>query len=143
MLPYPRHTLCERACSIVSRILVVEDEEDLRRLYAASLSLAGFDVATACDGFEALRRIDTDAFDLVLLDLGLPGFAGESVINELAAHAHTCDIPVVIVSGRTTIDVAAQAACVLRKPVAPEELVRTVRACLSATTPARVSDPEL
>lgn len=128
---------------IVSRILVVEDEDDLRRMYAASLSLAGFDVATAGDGFDALRHIEIDPPDLVLLDLGLPGVAGESVINELAAHAHTRDIPVVIVSGRSTITVAAQAACVLRKPVAPEELVRTVRACLGSGAAAKASDPEI
>jgi DNA-binding response OmpR family regulator len=126
----------------VSRVLVVEDEEDLRRLYAASLSLAGFDVTTAADGFQALRRIELDPPDLVLLDLGLPGFAGESVMNELAAHAHTRKIPVVIVSGRGVIGVAAQAACILRKPVAPEELVRTVRTCLSTSTPAEAAEPE-
>jgi DNA-binding response OmpR family regulator len=123
-------------------VLVIEDEEDLRRLYAAALSLAGFDVATAGDGFEGLQHIELDRPDIVLLDLGLPGVGGESVMNELAAHAHTRDIPVVIVSGRATIPVAAQAACVLRKPVTPEELVRTVRACLAAPAPAKVTGPE-
>jgi DNA-binding response OmpR family regulator len=110
-------------------------------MYAASLSLAGFDVTTASDGFEALKRIDVEPPDLVVLDLGLPGVPGESVINELAAHAHTRDIPVVIVSGRSTVDVAAQAACVLRKPVVPDELVRTVRSCLAVSSPARATDP--
>lgn len=112
------------------RLLVVEDNSDLRRLFRTALSLAGYDVDEAADGLEALRMIENRAPDLVVLDLMLHSLDGQSVQQELAARAITSNIPIVIVTG-SDIDVAgANVACVLRKPVLPDNLVRTVRQCL-------------
>lgn len=113
-----------------TRLLVVEDNSDLRRLFRTALSLAGYDVDEAADGLEALRMIENRAPDLVVLDLMLHSLDGQSVQQELAARAITSNIPIVIVTG-SDIDVAgANVACVLRKPVLPDNLVRTVRQCL-------------
>lgn len=112
------------------RILVVEDDIDLRRLFRTALSMAGYDVDDAADGLDALRMIENRAPDLVVLDLMLHALDGVSVQQELAARAITANIPIVIVTG-SDIDVAgANVACVLRKPVMPDQLVRTVRNCL-------------
>ena len=116
-------------------ILIVEDDADLRRLYRTALALEGFDVDEAADGFDALRRIDHRRPDLVVLDIGLPAVSGVAVREEIAAHAYTRHIPVVIVTGTTVNFDHLDVACVLRKPVEPSDLLKTVRSCLAAGAP--------
>ena len=118
------------------RILVVEDNTDLRRMFKTALALAGFDVAEAGDGLEALRVVEERPPDLVVLDLMLHALDGISVQQELAARPATAAIPVVIVTGSAIDTDRLEVACVLRKPVMPDELVRTVRQCLKAGAPA-------
>ena len=113
-------------------VLIVEDDEDLRRLYRHTLAMAGYDVQEARGGFEALRRLDTVAPDLIILDLLLPGVDGFTVRRELSAQAQTRHIPIVVVTG-TSVDIEKlDVDCVLKKPVSPEELVQIVQRCLSS-----------
>src|SRR5438046_1825280 len=118
------------------RILIVEDNADLRRLFRTALSLAGYDVEEASDGVEALRLIENRPPDLVVLDLILRSLDGVSVQQDLASRALTSRIPIVIVTGSDMDTEAMNVACVLRKPVMPDELVRTVRQWLRAGIPA-------
>ena len=120
------------------RILVVEDDEDLRRIFKVALTLDGFDVEEAGDGLEALRHIDQSPPDLVVLDLMLPFVGGAVVQQEIASHVFTRDIPVVIITGSAKDLSDLNVACVLRKPITPDELVRTVRSCLGAAAPGTV-----
>lgn len=113
-------------------ILIVEDDEDLRRLFRTALSLAGYDVVEAGDGLEALQRIDSAPPDLIVLDLVLPRLSGMVVREEIAAQAITRDIPIVVITG-TAVDAAdVNVACFLRKPVDPDRLVEAVQSCLAA-----------
>src|SRR5688500_427278 len=100
-------------------ILIVEDDEDLRRLFRTTLSLDGFDVVEAGDGMEALRWIDHSPPDLVILDLMLPRVSGLVVQQEIAAQAVTREIPIVVITGSTITQEEINVACFLRKPVAP------------------------
>jgi CheY-like chemotaxis protein len=113
-------------------ILVVEDDEDLRRLFRTALTLAGYDVIEAGDGLEALQRIDHVIPDLVVLDLMLPGMSGRVVHQELAAQVLTRQIPVVVITGTPAQPGDLEVACFLRKPVSPDQLIGTVRRCLAA-----------
>jgi CheY-like chemotaxis protein len=113
-------------------ILVVEDDEDLRRLFRTALILAGFDVIEAGDGLEALLRIDQSPPDLVVLDIVLPRLSGIAVQQEIAAQAVTRQIPIVVITGSNLEPDAMQVACFLRKPVSPEQLVEAVERCLAA-----------
>lgn len=115
---------------MVKRILVVEDNADLRRLFRTALSLAGYHVDEAADGLDALRIIENSAPDLVVLDLMLRSLDGRSVQQELAAHAFTRDIPIVVVTGSLLEISGVNVSCVLRKPVMPDQLVDTVRHCI-------------
>jgi DNA-binding response OmpR family regulator len=108
----------------------VEDDPDLRRLYKLTLSLAGYTVEEASDGLEALHRIDDRPPDLVVLDLGLPTVSGYAVHQEIESHAHTRNIPIVVVTG--TDDVPPDVPCVLRKPIVPNRLLEAVHTCLSS-----------
>jgi len=118
------------------RILIVEDDADLRRLFRTALSLAGYDVEDAGDGLEALRLIENHPPDLVVLDLVLRALDGVSVQQELASRALTSRIPIVIVTGSDLDTDGLDVACVLRKPVMPDDLIRTVKTCLRASAPA-------
>jgi DNA-binding response OmpR family regulator len=118
------------------RILIVEDNTDLRRMFRTALSLAGYDVEEAGDGLDALRLVENRIPDLVVLDLVLHSLDGVSVRQELAAATDTSHIPVIIVTGSSIDTDRLDAACVLRKPVMPDELVQTVRRCLSQAAPA-------
>ena len=62
-------------------ILIVEDDQSLARMYRTALTFEGFDVAIATDGLSALRRIDEQTPDLVVLDLHLPRLRGEAVFD--------------------------------------------------------------
>ncbi|HEY0873609.1 MAG TPA: response regulator [Vicinamibacterales bacterium] len=112
-------------------ILIVEDDEDLRRLFRTALSLAGYDVIEAGDGLEALQRIEEAPPRLVVLDLMLPGFNGVTVRQELAAHAPTRHIPVVVITG-THVPDDLDVDCVLRKPIAVDELLTAVQRSLAS-----------
>ena len=114
-------------------ILVVEDDEDLRRLFRTALVLAGYDVVEAGDGLEALLRIDQAPPDLVVLDIVLPRLSGIAVQQEIAAQAVTRQIPIVVITGSGMAPGEMQVACFLRKPVAPEEIVDAVRRCLATS----------
>ena len=113
------------------RILVVEDDADLRRMFRTILAMSGYDVEEAGDGIDALHLIDNQLPDLIVLDLVLRVLDGVSVQQELASRAITRQIPIVIVTGSGINTAALDVACVLHKPVMPEELVRTVKHCLA------------
>ena len=120
----------------LQRILIVEDDADLRRFFRTTLAMAGYDVEEAGDGIDALQLIENRPPDLVVLDLMLRTLDGVSVQQELAARSFTCRIPIVIVTGSSIDPTGMNIACVLRKPVMPDDLVQTVRQCLANGAPA-------
>ena len=113
-------------------VLVVEDDADVRRMFRAALALEGFDVIEAHDGLSALHVLEQRKTDVVILDLMLPTVDGLTVQQEIAAHAGTRDIPVLIVTGSTLPLDHLNVPCILRKPVSPEDLVAAVRRCLAS-----------
>jgi DNA-binding response OmpR family regulator len=118
-----------------ARILIVEDDPELREVFQIALSFEGYDVREARSGFEALRLLDAEPPDLVLLDLGLPGIDGYAVRQELSANAFTQHIPVIIVTASAQDLTQLDPAIVMRKPVSPTDIVATVRQCLTIAAP--------
>ena len=111
-------------------VLIVEDDAELRVLYRTALSMAGYTVKAVEDGMAALRVIETDRPVGIVLDLGLPRLHGRDVQREIAAHAETRDIPIVVITGLADHDLnAGEVACILRKPIEPEDLVAAARRC--------------
>jgi CheY-like chemotaxis protein len=98
--------------------------------------MSGYDVEEAGDGIDALQIIDNQLPDLIVLDLVLRVLDGVSVQQELASQAVTRQIPIVIVTGSSINTSALDVACVLHKPVMPDELVRTVKHCLASGSAA-------
>jgi len=107
-------------------VLVVDDEIELREAMAETLARAGFDVLSARDGEEALRKLRAFHPSLVLLDLTMPRMNGWQFRAAQRADPDVAAIPVIVVSalGRQPgLDVAAT----IRKPFAAEELLTAVR----------------
>ncbi len=76
------------------KILVVDDEEGLRLLYKEELEDEGAEVTLAASGEEAIERLEEGAFDLILLDIKMPGMDGVEVLRRVKEK--WCDIPVIL-----------------------------------------------
>ena len=83
------------------RILVAEDEPHIRRLLATILESASFEVDCVVDGTRALDRLEGDVdYDLVVLDIMMPGATGLEVLTHLRGLKHRRDVPVVILTAK-------------------------------------------
>lgn len=124
------------------RILVVEDQPNIRRLLQVHLERAGYVVDLACDGLEGLERVGTERPDLIVLDMMMPNLDGLQVLERLKADPQTGEIPVVVLSARDS-DVQIRegllggADMYLSKPFDPEAF----RALIDRTT-ALIGTPE-
>ncbi len=124
-----------RAMTARARILVVEDEAQLRSLLRLYLEREGYEVTDAGDGAAALSAVEGGDFDLVVLDLMLPGMQGETVLAELRQLG---DVPVLISSAKRSDaerigGLRAGADDYLAKPFNPHELTARVAAILRRT----------
>lgn len=89
-----------RGPSREARVLLVDDEESLRRVMRDLLARDGFDVVEARTGAEALDQVDRHAPDIIVLDLNLPGMDGYSVLSELRSRPATRRIPVIVLTAK-------------------------------------------
>jgi DNA-binding response OmpR family regulator len=125
----------------VPRVLVVDDEATIRDIVRRYLTADGFDVAEAADGEEALRQFEDRRFDLVVLDVMMPGMDGLEVLRRLRA---TSGVFVVLLTAKAEevdklVGLSVGADDYLTKPFSPRELVARVRAVLRRQRDAATS----
>ena len=117
------------------RILLVDDDADIREVVAAILEDAGYEVVQAGGGAEALDRLGREPLpDLILLDLTMPGINGWKLSEELAQREGLAAIPVVVMSGDSMMasrGVELHAAGLLAKPFDEEQLLTIVARCIA------------
>lgn len=89
------------------RVLVVDDDALLRRLFTMTLKSAGFAVETAPDGAAALHLLQTEEFDVVLSDISMPGMNGLELLKQV--RKRDLDLPVILVTGQPDVSTAIQA----------------------------------
>src|SRR6188508_849181 len=83
------------------KILIVEDDADVRRLYAIGLNQRGFEVKLAANGAEAVERITNgEKPDVILLDWLMPLMDGGEVLSRLGVDTATAAIPIIVISGQ-------------------------------------------
>jgi two-component system cell cycle response regulator DivK len=116
-------------------VLVVEDYQDAREMYAAYLQFSGFDVAEAANGVEAVEKTGELLPDIVLMDLALPRMDGWEATRRLKSDPRTRHIPVVALTGHALAghaEGAREAGCdsFVTKPCLPDALVAEIRRLL-------------
>src|SRR6202048_2933239 len=115
-------------------VLIIYDEAEIRESLQTLLEMEGFDVETAVSGEEGLLRIGEHPYDLVLLDLALPGRDGMDILSEI--HAHDERLPVIMITAYGTVENAvramqAGATNFVQKPWDNEKLLADVRAAVA------------
>jgi phosphate regulon transcriptional regulator PhoB len=123
-----------------SRVLIVEDESDIRELVLHHLKREGYLVSAAASGEEALRQVRTAPPDLVLLDLMMPAMNGLEVCRRLRQDPATAALPVVMLTAKgdevdRVLGLEIGADDYVVKPFSPKELLARVRAVLRRTRP--------
>lgn len=120
----------------MARILIAEDEPDIRELVAFTLRFAGYEVITTSNGEEALNQASLSVPDLILMDVRMPRMTGYDACRAMKATPALKDIPVVFLSAKgqdseiqTGLDAGAEE--YLLKPFAPFQLTERVKAILT------------
>ena len=118
-------------------LLVADDDEDILTLVQLRLARSGFEVVVARDGEEALRLAQERLPDLAVLDWTMPKLSGVDVLRAIRAGTATADIPVVMLTARTSetdaqLGLDAGADDYVAKPFSPQELAGRVQALLAA-----------
>jgi DNA-binding NtrC family response regulator len=122
-----------RDASSAGAVLIIDDEAEIRESLQTLLELEGFEVETAGTGEEGLARIGEHPFDLILLDLALPGSDGMEILSEI--RAHDLHLPVIMITAYGTVENAVRAmqsgaANFVQKPWDNEKLLADVRAAV-------------
>lgn len=140
-----RHLACvnEPRNATVKRILLIDDDVDLATLLGEYLESEGFEVDAATNGADGLARARQSAYDIVVLDIMMPGMSGIDVLRSLR---ETSDVPVLMLSARgdeidRVIGLELGADDYVAKPCFPRELVARLRAILRRQGPLSGSLP--
>ena len=113
------------------RILVIDDQSDVRTMISIVLRINHFEIVEAANGEAALRAFENSKFDLVIVDIFLQGINGFDLITIMRERVP--DLPVIAISGMTTLDFLSgspelsNVVC-LRKPFRPNDLLRAIEA---------------
>lgn len=121
------------------KVLIADDEHNIRHILDFSLNAEGFDVIAVHNGEDAFRMAVTDAPDLIILDVMMPGQGGVETCRILKEDRRTADIPVILLTARTDRQdrekgFAAGADDYITKPFSPQKLVATVQGILGSAS---------
>lgn len=119
----------------MKRILYIEDNDDNIYMLSGRLEFAGFSVTAAVDGESGVRMAAENDFDLIILDLILPGIDGWEACRQIRACSASADIPIIALSSNATTEdrtcsLAAGCNDFDTKPVDFSRLMRKIDACL-------------
>ncbi len=117
-----------------AKVLIVEDNSDVRRLYAIGLNQRGFEVKVAADGAQAVERISTERPDVILLDWLMPLMDGSQVLAKIAED-NLCDVPIIVISGQPAPegpDMDPRICAWLTKPITIDQIVAEISKPLGA-----------
>ena len=121
------------------RILLVEDDPDIRTVFRVALMSAGYAVREVVDGLDAIGALQAEAFDMIITDLSMPRVDGVSALDTFALMPNGQNIPIIAVSAvddpaveQRTLD--SGAVVFLHKPLTARELIDEVRKYLSSQT---------
>lgn len=115
------------ATALKPKVLLVEDNADVRRLYAIGLNQRGFEVKLAANGAEAVDRVASERPDYILLDWMMPLMDGREVVERLDQQQTDSSIEIIVISGQPApTDLPARVRSWLTKPLTVDELVSEI-----------------
>lgn len=123
-------------CSIArKRIMVVEDDQDIRKLLSFHIGISGYEAVPVCDGVEAMKSVKEKAPDLIVLDILLPRMNGWELLAYLRREFRGGEIPVIVLSALGELDdklraLSCGAEDYMTKPFSPRELVIRIQKIL-------------
>ena len=117
-----------------AKVLVVDDEAVVRESYLRTLDGVRYNVRAALDGAEALRMMEAEHFDVILLDIRMPKMDGIEVLRQIKKRWPECEV--VIITGYPSIETAKEAVRLgaynyLAKPVGPQEIVEAATGAMT------------
>ena len=120
-----------------AKVLLVEDNADVRRLYAIGLNQRGFEVKLAANGAEAVDRVAAERPDYILLDWMMPLMDGREVVERIAGQDGTRDIEIIVISGQPAPNaLPRRVRSWLTKPLTVDELVSEMARAHAVTAAA-------
>jgi DNA-binding response OmpR family regulator len=125
------------------RILVIDDQPDVRAMISIVLRVNHFEIVEAASGDAGLKEFENSRFDLVIVDIFLQGTNGFDVITMMRERIP--DLPIVAISGMTTLDLFSESpelcnVVCLQKPFRPHQLVRAIDAAYRLSRPSAAAD---
>lgn len=121
----------------MTKILIAEDEKDIRNLITLTLQFNGFEVTSARDGAEAVELAPTQPFDLIMMDVRMPRMTGYEACREIKKLANLQEVPVIFLSAKgqeseVQEGLEAGASAYVLKPFAPDVLISTINKVLNS-----------
>lgn len=120
----------------MAKILIAEDDQDIRELVVLTLQFSGFDVKSVDDGAAAVEAAKAETYDLILMDVRMPRMTGYEACRRLKEMELTQNIPIVFLSAKgqeaeIQTGLQAGAADYILKPFAPDVLIKTINDVLN------------
>lgn len=133
--PFTFHLLL--VVQFMTKILIAEDEKDIRDLIMLTLQFSGFEVVSARDGAEAVELAPTAKFDLIMMDVRMPRMTGYEACREIKKMDGMDQVPVIFLSAKgqeTEVQEGIEAGAVayVLKPFAPDQLIRKINEVLNS-----------
>ncbi len=120
----------------MTKILIAEDDKDIRDLIVLTLEFNGFDVIPVEDGRAAVEKAQQDTFDIILMDVRMPRMTGYEACRRLKENESTQSIPIIFLSAKgqeTEIQTGLEAGAsdYVLKPFSPDALIQKIKAVLA------------
>jgi DNA-binding response OmpR family regulator len=120
----------------MAKILIAEDDQDIRELVVLTLQFSGYEVVSAVDGEQAVQKAQQHDFDLILMDVRMPRMTGYEACRELRQIEATRAVPIIMLSAKgqeaeIQAGIDAGATQYILKPFAPDVLTRKIEEVLN------------
>ena len=129
----------------MTKILIAEDDRDIRELIVISLTYAGYEILSASDGQQAVDLTIEEKPDLIMLDVSMPRLTGFEALEQIKEHTEFKDTPVVILSAKgqeaeiqNGLDLGASQ--YILKPFSPDELIKKIDQIVGDTNKTTVEN---
>lgn len=131
----------------MTKVLLIEDDPMIYRLYQKLFNLEGFEIELAENGQEGLKKLESFHPDILLMDIMMPTMNGIEMLTQVKANPDTKDIPVVVLTNIADMNITQMALskgavlCIIKSQTEPTEVINSVKAVLARASQAAAPSP--